>query len=629
MRDRAVDAAIVEALPHLDRATASVLLDLLVNRNHGPSQAALVATFCDMVDPLGSLVVERAMGLHEGIRLALRSDDRQTRRAGIALIIAAKDASSSHLLADALRRKCSHTRELAATGLLELSRHYCTLVKKDSQETVRYAHLYRAHLRAALTDAVSNLDIHHQRPALEAALYLGDAVQPALLRKLKDPNSPIGFMVTTIIEETRDPRLAGFLLRALAIEPLRRSAAAAIKKATDAAFVASILHQSWLLADPAIRQGCRWLKDGEWSKKWCDAITGRNAAFASTAIDFMSAFGGTPDQRMLRMSSLLEASNESVRRDVFWRLVADESGEATSLLVNISRRDDEPLCELAQLECQRRRNRGGIPDSPPLQKGGNEQTDQATTPNASVTTPGQVLERFFGDFDQLSPADRQSLGDQIMSLVGNLPERLNKYARSSDAMIRARTVRMAIELGLVDEMSETLYALAHDPTGSVRAVAISSLRTLPGATTTRILRDALRDPEPRVQANAVEVLEAMGLTDGGDLVSPKLDSQNNRVRANAVKALLGMQFAGAADALLDMLKDDSQAHRISALWVIERMRLRTLLDRITEMSQVDPDARVRDRAVRVLRAFGTLKPTGPSTRQTGAITYQGTTGIAG
>jgi len=307
-------------------------------------------------------------------------------------------------------------------------------------------------------------------------------------------------------------------------------------------------------------------------------------------------------------------------------MIADESKETTALLVNFSRRTDEPLAELAARECQRRRRPESTVQatrSPPTSP-----TSPATSSTGTGATPEQAIERFLDEFDRLSSAERNSLGKKIMWLVGNLPQRLNKYARSGDVGVRSRTLRVAVELGLVGEMSECFYELAHDPDGNVRAIAVSALRELPGATTTRILRQALNDPQPRVQANAVETLEALGLSDRCDMVSAKLDSPNNRVRANAVKALLGMQSQPAADALLNMLDDASQVHRLSALWVVERMRLRTLLDRIVAMSQSDPDGRVRNRATRVLRNLAIAVPTGSPRRSVGIVSTRDASGAS-
>ena len=151
------------------------------------------------------------------------------------------------------------------------------------------------------------------------------------------------------------------------------------------------------------------------------------------------------------------------------------------------------------------------------------------------------------------------------------------------------------------------------------------LSDLPGPTTTRILRDAVNDPDARVQANAVEALDRLNVEDRLPYIKAKLSSPHSRVRANAVRALLRVELREAGEVLLDMLEDPSQAHRLSALWVIERMRLRSVLHRIVELSHGDPDERVRQRAQRVFRDLGAQvaprvgSPPSPAGRSVGQV----------
>jgi HEAT repeat protein len=169
---------------------------------------------------------------------------------------------------------------------------------------------------------------------------------------------------------------------------------------------------------------------------------------------------------------------------------------------------------------------------------------------------------------------------------------------------RCRAVRVAKVLGLLSEVAEEVYQLAHDGEAVVRSTAVGALTELPGATTTRILRAAVNDPDARVQANAIEALDRLNVDDRLPYIRAKLSSSHGRVRANAVRALLRVELREAGEVLLDMLDDSSQAHRLSALWVIERMRLRSVLQRISELSRGDPDERVRRRAQRVFRELG-------------------------
>jgi HEAT repeat protein len=150
--------------------------------------------------------------------------------------------------------------------------------------------------------------------------------------------------------------------------------------------------------------------------------------------------------------------------------------------------------------------------------------------------------------------------------------------------------------GDVGPMAEVVYRLCMDVDAGVRAAAVALLPRLPGTVSARLLKKALDDPEPRVQANAIEALDALGLPDRGALISAKLNSPDNRVRANAVKSCLRAEMYQAAEVLLDMLDSASAAHRISGLWVVERLHLGSVVSKVEQMVHGDADEQVRARA---------------------------------
>ena len=172
---------------------------------------------------------------------------------------------------------------------------------------------------------------------------------------------------------------------------------------------------------------------------------------------------------------------------------------------------------------------------------------------------------------------------------------------AGDARFRCRALTLVGELGLVTELAEQVYHLAHDSDVSVRREAVALLGQLPGHTTERILRAAVDDPDQRVQANAIESADRIDIPNRKEWTGKKLDSDNSRVRANAVKSLLPMELRKAGETLIDMLADSSNAHRLSALWVVERLKLNALLHRIEDISRDDPDPHIREQAKRVLQ----------------------------
>jgi HEAT repeat protein len=120
-----------------------------------------------------------------------------------------------------------------------------------------------------------------------------------------------------------------------------------------------------------------------------------------------------------------------------------------------------------------------------------------------------------------------------------------------------------------------------------------------------VARQAASDPDPRVQANAVEALERMNDASRVPVTLPKLESEHHRVRANAVKSLLPLELAQAADALLAMLEDKSPAHRLSGIWVVEQLSLRSLIPILQALSESDPSAAVRRKSAGVVRQLST------------------------
>ena len=89
----------------------------------------------------------------------------------------------------------------------------------------------------------------------------------------------------------------------------------------------------------------------------------------------------------------------------------------------------------------------------------------------------------------------------------------------------------------------------------------------------------------------------------------------------AVQVLLRQELREAADTLLDMLDDASPQQRASALWVVERLQLQSVIDRVSQISENDPVTRVRHRARRLLRQWGTS----PASSGANDVEAEGTT----
>ncbi len=592
-RNVAADTAITKALPDMPPRVQDAALDLLVERAHGPALTAVVCAYNEYEEHLQRLILEHIDGVRPGMRGAMGAAAFEDRVSAIEMITDAQDGKSAYLLTDALQHRCKQTRERAA---IALNRMTDRLLERSAGppgvDEVAGLAIQSDLLADALREGVMIWEIHRQPQVLDAALWMIGRLEPAIRTKLQDPHGRLGFMLLPVIAYAEDPRLAGAVLRALAIPQLRAAAAGAIGRADTPAFIRALLSECWLVADAQIERGCKWIRNAKWNGEWVEKLCRLDGHKVDQALHFLSVTGETDEKRMEIFRALLGGGRAELRQAVVWRLVQDPCAAATELLNTLASRRGDDTAVTAARECRRR--------NPPARKSGMaaEHADRTQTP---IATGHDAFDRYFDSFDDPEPETGRTDLEAVLTAIPDVPARLRAKFRSPVAGERSRAIRVAAALKVIGEVDEDIYHLAYDADPTVRAVAVALLSRLPGPTAARILRSTLNDRDDRVQANTIEVLDEFGLGKRVDAVAEKLESSNSRVRANAIKALLGVELHAAAEALLDMLEDQSCAHRISALWVVERMRLRTVLHRIRELGRTDPDEHVRRRAGRILR----------------------------
>jgi HEAT repeat protein len=113
----------------------------------------------------------------------------------------------------------------------------------------------------------------------------------------------------------------------------------------------------------------------------------------------------------------------------------------------------------------------------------------------------------------------------------------------------------------------------------------------------------LNDEDPRVRANAIEVVEKRNDAEYIPMLAQRARSSHNRERANAVKALGKMKLSIAQQALSSMLEDERGDHRISALWALRQIGLWRLLNQVAQMARFDKNLKVRRYALTLIKSI--------------------------
>lgn len=593
-RDHAADAAILAALPHLTPEAQTAAVVVLCRRKHEPALRELVAGYAALSVSARTELTKNIAALPRVIEQVVASKDGEASENALRLVVDSKDAKLAHLLADAVRSAKRGGREIAAKGLIELSGD---AIAANARPEVATAGDVTARNRAiveALQSVVNQFDPAAAAAPVEAALWMGDQVEPVLLEKMREPHSKLTAKVCDVLSKASDPRLAGAVLRALATPELRVAAGTTITTVADADFLRALARESWLLADGEVRAGLLRIPEGAWMDRWVSELGTFDEPTAVAVVRLLTGVGGNTDRRWNRLRPTFENPRPSVRREAFWQLAADPSAAANDLLRTLAAGQDADLRELALRESHRRHAVQGLPTPPPGE------------------APVDPLDALLARLEELPPDKQSELLDQVRHLGSDLLPRIRARLSAFDPLDRCRAIRLAKSLGLLGDLAERVYALASDPERIVRAAVVSALSDLPGPTSARLLRTAMHDPDDRVQANAIDSLDHLKVADRAEILRPKLSSASGRVRANAIRALLHLEVREAGEALLDMLADPSNAHRSSALWVIERLQLQAVMRRVTDMSEHDADLRVRHRATRIMHQLS--RPTIPQRR---------------
>lgn len=182
---------------------------------------------------------------------------------------------------------------------------------------------------------------------------------------------------------------------------------------------------------------------------------------------------------------------------------------------------------------------------------------------------------------------------------------LRRELECEDVDRRLHAMTMIHRFRLWEHFATQLREAARDPDPRIISKAVLLAARLDGDESDHVINAAIRHVDPRVHANAIEA-KLMRRPSTSWIVRMRNDDVA-RARANVIRHII-RQTSGAAcsqDILDTMLTDRRPAHRVSAVWVAERLNCQGLLPRIERMIHEDIPA-VSTRAARCSRRLTTL-----------------------
>ncbi len=643
-KNEAADDALLEAIVRGSPPERNISLDALFTRRTTHGLTGLIGIYPQLPGGVQTQILKNIKVLHHAIREAGRSDRPEMRLAAMKLIALGRQGKLAYVLSENLHSASETLSRAAVDAMVSLAKWISTETRKlqktsidvpevateslqDPEHVLQTAFSNEAHQalvpssiyhelmeeRPEIEQAVARaLDSHRGRHATElmqAGLLLCDwpgsktlailhtakhGAQSAMLRRMQQPPTADG--------------VEAYLLGA-SHGGLRSHFGTVFAHIEEAPVLDALLRRTHWLKDNALQTCMHLVTRGLWlsETELIRDISRRDCGDAALIGDWIAASGAqdvVQDERLdrLRVNALnTDPTNIGARLRIM-RIACRRRSSPGMLHKAFLNDPDERLARMAVRELIRRR---------PMDYENALLQRLSSAPDSVRRVIGRAVgqsgfEQFWNRYEKLEKTTRKQAGKAMLKLLPDSLTRLAKKLASGPMEQRLRAMQMIQELKLAEPMAESLLELCKDPSPRLRSRSISLLAEVPAMAPDALIEQLLADPDSRVRANTIEVLETRHKAEFVPMLIQRARAGTNRERANAIKVMhkLRMNVFGAS--LQAMLNDPRPEHRISSMWALKQTGWWNLIGEVGKMAKADPDLKVRRYALGVLKAASEL-----------------------
>lgn len=618
-KNEAADEVLLEALRLGNPQEQATALDALIQRETTRGLSGVIALYESLSDPLKLTVLEKIRSFHHALRECGRSENSELRSQALKLIALGRQGKLAYVLSENLHNLDEPLSKAAVEALVALARWLATetrnlirLPDEERAKAYKTIHDNRADVEEAIARA---MDVHrgkHGAELLRAALLLCDwpgSKTLAILHTAKHGGqSP---MVRRLQQPPASEHVDAFLLGA-SHGQLRSHFGTVFSHIDEAPVLDALLRKTHWLKDHQLQlcmhqvTRAAWLGEGDLAHD----IERRGAPEGARIGEWISYSGVhdvVQDERLEKLREHAQGPEpiHFISRLNLLRIAARRPrGASVQLLKKFLSDSDERLVRLAAREIIRRR--------PPdfenmlLQLMINAPDSVRRVVSRAIGQTG--FESFWQRFDRLDKNTRKNAGKAMLKMLPDATQRLGRKIANGAVDQRLKAMQITHELGLGELLRPHIMQACSDPNAKLRSKAIALLGELGSIPPEAVVERVLNDADPRVRANAIEMLEAQNKTQYLPLIAQRARSatSGNRERANAVKAMHHMKVKNANVALMGMLQDERPEHRISGLWALKAIGWWQLLNQVGALAKQDENLRVRRYALGVLKGVADL-----------------------
>ncbi len=615
--NEAADDLLLEALRVGSPREQLTSIEMLMRRKTLHGLCGMIGQYESLPEMFQERIVRDVRQLHSAIRECGRSEEPARRLAAMKLIALGRQGKLAYVLSENLHAGEEDFSRAATEAMVALARWVATETRHlqrgpSDPSDVTWNSSYRELMdqRPEIEAAVARaMDVHrgkHGQDLLRAGLLLCDwpgSKTLGILHTAKHGGqSP---MVRRLQQPPASEQIDAFLLGA-SHGQLRSHFGNVFAHIEEAPVLDALLRKTHWLKDHQLQLCMHQVTRGAWfgDTELLHDIDRRPAEDSARIGEYLAYSGLHDVMQDEKLIKLREHAKENfpARLRLLRIACTRKRGGSVALLKTFLADADPRLMRIAAREIIRRRPPEG--ESMLLQLMTNAPESVRKVVGRAIGHVG--FDHFWNRFDKMDRATRRQAGRAMLKLLPDAVGRLGRRLGTGPVDQRVKAIQIVQELGLAEILRAHLVPLCAHPNAKVRSKAVSLLGDLPSTEPDLVLDKVLHDADPRVRANAIEVLEGKRRQEYVPMLAERARSSHNRERANAIKALHKLKVSTAAGALMGMLRDNRSEHRISGLWALRQIGWWQLLTEVGKIAKSDENLRVRRYALGVLKQVAEL-----------------------
>lgn len=511
--NEAAASVLLAALDSPRREIQEHALRGILQRRSAPGMREIIRRVHTMDERWRELLRERRGRISPALRDAVLGSDPQMVTNGCRAAIWFCEYDLIPTLINAMENEAHEHADLAAETLLALAE----LLYQDLKDAADYRarrdpETIRKNVTVSLEQSVLRFPKHRRIEAIEAFLMLAKRDNAVLQKILADPHHMSFVAVMQVLMHNTRGAVMRLMLGFLDDAQAPSAAISALAHRHDKPFVELLLRKIGAEPSAAAKANLQRVDTIGWLQQDTGLLDTLSEAAQHSAVQLLMSTAMKPGEALRAIEHLLNYGNVGGRRAAAAALATISGADATALAVQALHDDDPQVQALAVAQLRPR----GVPGA--LSK----LIELIDSPHHLVRRAAQEslgefnFDRYLSSFDMLPDDVRQSTGRLVRKVDPTAVPKLQAELASPAAKRRMRALAIAVVVGMVGDVEDTVIELVGDDDHLVRLEAVRALAHGQSPLAAAVLSQARYDSSSAVQEAAHESLHLLAQRKSGE-----------------------------------------------------------------------------------------------------------------